>query len=392
MQRPATIRGGTLSAIFIAPDRALALEFSNACSEIRVFEILMDLKTYPSEQTLEIRMKQLQPAAVLIDVATDAEAADRLIGFVSHLSPDISVVAIDRRSDSDTILRTLRAGAAEYLYAPFDPANTSEAVARLLRLRKPEVAAERELGAVFAFSSVKPGSGASTLATQCAFALRRTGGKRVLLADLDLMGGTTGFYLKLDHSFSVLDALEQTHSLSASSWTSMIASTNGVDVLTAPLAPWSEHLEITRLQNLIDFARTMYDWVVCDLPAIFQRTSLMTLPQADRAFLVSTSELPSLNLARRSVQMLEQLGFPKERFDIVVNRLSRRDGITKQDMEKLFNCPVHMSFPNDYFSLHRVVTLGQPLGGDCDLGKSIENLAGRLAGAGAGRKPAHDRG
>lgn len=392
MQRPATIRGGTLSAIFIAPDRALALEFSNACSEIRVFEILMDLKTYPSEQTLEIRMKQLQPAAVLIDVATDAEAADRLIGFVSHLSPDISVVAIDRRSDSDTILRTLRAGAAEYLYAPFDPANTSEAVARLLRLRKPEVAAERELGAVFAFSSVKPGSGASTLATQCAFALRRTGGKRVLLADLDLMGGTTGFYLKLDHSFSVLDALEQTHTLSASSWTSMIASTNGVDVLTAPLAPWSEHLEITRLQNLIDFARTMYDWVVCDLPAIFQRTSLMTLPQADRAFLVSTSELPSLNLARRSVQMLEQLGFPKERFDIVVNRLSRRDGITKQDMEKLFNCPVHMSFPNDYFSLHRVVTLGQPLGGDCDLGKSIENLAGRLAGAGAGRKPAHDRG
>ena len=257
MQRPATIRGGTLSAIFIAPDRALALEFSNACSEIRVFEILMDLKTYPSEQTLEIRMKQLQPAAVLIDVATDAEAADRLIGFVSHLSPDISVVAIDRRSDSDTILRTLRAGAAEYLYAPFDPANTSEAVARLLRLRKPEVAAERELGAVFAFSSVKPGSGASTLATQCAFALRRTGGKRVLLADLDLMGGTTGFYLKLDHSFSVLDALEQTHTLSASSWTSMIASTNGVDVLTAPLAPWSEHLEITRLQNLIDFARTM---------------------------------------------------------------------------------------------------------------------------------------
>ena len=42
---------------------------------------------------------------------------------------------------------------------------------------------------------------------------------------------------------------------------------------------------------------------------------------------------------------------------------------------KLFNCPVHASLPNDYFSLHRVVTLGQPLGPEGELGKAIERLA-----------------
>ena len=50
-------------------------------------------------------------------------------------------------------------------------------------------------------------------------------------------------------------------------------------------------------------------------------------------------------------------------------------------MEKLFGCPVHASLPNDYFSLHRVVTLGQPLGADGDLGKAIESVATRLCGA-----------
>ena len=56
-------------------------------------------------------------------------------------------------------------------------------------------------------------------------------------------------------------------------------------------------------------------------------------------------------------------------------------------MEKLFGCPVHASLPNDYFSLHRVVTLGQPLGGDGELGKAIENLASRLsAGIPRGKK------
>jgi hypothetical protein len=50
-------------------------------------------------------------------------------------------------------------------------------------------------------------------------------------------------------------------------------------------------------------------------------------------------------------------------------------------MEKLFNCPVHSSLPNDYFSLHRVFTLGQPLGPEGDLGKAIQNIASRLSGA-----------
>jgi hypothetical protein len=42
---------------------------------------------------------------------------------------------------------------------------------------------------------------------------------------------------------------------------------------------------------------------------------------------------------------------------------------------------VQASFPNDYFSLHRVITLGRPLANDCELGKSIESLAAKIAGA-----------
>jgi hypothetical protein len=73
-----------------------------------------------------------------------------------------------------------------------------------------------------------------------------------------------------------------------------------------------------------------------------------------------------------------QLGIGKDRFRVVLNRASKREGIGGGDIEKIFNCPVYAKFPNDYFSLHRVVTLGQPLGGDCELGKAIEVLAGKL--------------
>ena len=42
---------------------------------------------------------------------------------------------------------------------------------------------------------------------------------------------------------------------------------------------------------------------------------------------------------------------------------------------------MHASLPNDYFSLHRVVTLGQPLGPEGELGKAIEKLAAGLCDA-----------
>jgi Flp pilus assembly CpaE family ATPase len=96
--------------------------------------------------------------------------------------------------------------------------------------------------------------------------------------------------------------------------------------------------------------------------------------------------LPSLHLARKAVSLLAQLGFPRERYRVLVNRVTGRDGLRSSDLEKIFNAPVHACFPNDPRTLDRAVTLGQPLTGDCELGRAVEDLARRLAGVPAGEK------
>jgi pilus assembly protein CpaE len=159
-----------------------------------------------------------------------------------------------------------------------------------------------------------------------------------------------------------------------------VATSDGVDILPAPETPHTGAIDQARLHAVLEHARMNYDWIVIDLPVVFQRLSLMTISESDHAFLVSTSELPSLHLARKAVNLLDQLGFPKDRFQIMVNRINRRDDIGGSDIEKLFNCSVNSRIPNDYFSLHRAVTLGQPVDGHCELGKAIEGLAGRLSG------------
>ena len=211
-------------------------------------------------------------------------------------------------------------------------------------------------------------------------------GKKVLLIDLDLTGGTIGFYLKLNHSYSLVDALQHAEHLDPALWSSLVVSHGGLDILPSPAAPYAEPIDSGRLRVLLDQARQLYDWVILDLPTVFSQTSLMAIADSEKAFLISTAELPSLHMTRRAMNMVERLGFPKDRFQVLMNRLDKREDLGISNMEKLFNCPVFASLPNDYFSLHRVVTLGQPLGTEGELGKAIENMAMKLCGMGPGKK------
>jgi pilus assembly protein CpaE len=377
-----TGRGPVLTALAIIPDRGLAEQLATALERTRSFQILSEFKSYPSQQTLEIRVRQTKPDVILLDLATDLDQACELIRWVSSFNLQTHVVGLHVRNDSDAILRSLRSGASEFLYAPFDVETQNDAVTRLRRLLQPGPAEVGEPGSIIAFSSAKPGSGASTLAAQTAFALRRTTSQRVLLADFDLMGGMIGFYLKLTNTKSLLDLLPLAERLHDGTWASAVAVADGVDILAAPETPYAGPVDAARLHAVMEYARMNYEWVVVDLPVVFQRLSLMTISESDRAFLVSTPELPSLHLARKAVNLLDQLGFPKERFQILMNRIDRRDEIAGSDIERLFNCAIDARIPNDYFSLHRAVTLGQPVDAHSELGKAMERLAGRLSSRG----------
>lgn len=379
MTRPRNSRDSELTALLIAPNRELADAFLATVPAVKGFQILGDLRTYPVQQTLDIRLRQLRPEVALIDVATNLEQAGELIRYLASLKPPVFSIGLHLKNDSEAILHTVRQGASEFLYAPFDLGVQQEAIARLRKLRQPESADDYEQGRVVMFSSAKPGSGASTLATQTAFAIRRATGKRVLLADFDLSGGTVAFFLKITQRPSVLDLLAA-DGLDSSRWPEYMVSCGGVDVLIGPETPYVDPIDPTRFQEIVQHARLLYDWVVIDLPTVFNRISLLALPEADKCYLVSTSELPSLHLTRKALSLLSQAGFGKDRIQVVVNRVNKSDGIAGQDLGKLFDCPVQASVPNDYFSLHRVITLGRPLANDCELGKSIETLAAKIAG------------
>ncbi len=359
-----------LTALMIAPDRELARQFEASAAATRGFQILADLKSYPTQQTLDIRLRQLQPEVVLLDLATDLEQASALVRAVGVSNPAIHVIGLHVRNDSAAIVRSLRQGASEFLYAPFEAHIQEQALARIRRLIEPRVQSGPEAGTVAVFASAKPGSGASTLAAQTAFALRRISSTRVLLADLDPMTGTVTFYLKA----------------AGPATGGVVPVRHGIDVFPAGMAP-GDSLDVTRLRELLGRARQEYGWILLDLPAIFHRATLLALPEADLAFLVTTAELPSLHLARKAINLLGQLGCGKDRVRVLVNRAARRSGLAASDVQKILGAAVSHSFPNDYPSLDRALAEGEPLEAGCELGGAIEEFAaGLVEAAAAGRR------
>src|SRR6476469_3528775 len=93
-----------ITALLIAPNRDLANQFLATLPQTRAFQILADLKSYPLHQTLEIRLKQLKPHVVLLDLASDPAAAVELVRFVTSLSPSVHVVGLHTENDSQAIL------------------------------------------------------------------------------------------------------------------------------------------------------------------------------------------------------------------------------------------------------------------------------------------------
>jgi len=367
-----------LTALLICPNRALAQQFTATLSDNRTFNILADVKSYPTSQALDLRVRQLRPDLILLDLGSNLEAALGLVPYITSFRPAVHVIGLHPASDAEVIMRSLRAGATEFLCSPFEAATQHTVLARILRMREHEERTQPTRGKLVAFVGAKAGFGATTLAYHTAYALRQDGRRKILLADFDLLGGSVSFALKLNHGYSLLDGIRHSDQLDNALWSALTSNVGGLDVLPAPEKPETPQFEAHRVHEILEYARAIYEAVVVDLPAAYDRISLATMGDADRICIVCTPELPSLQMTRKCIVFLDQMGFSRDHFRVIVNRTSRRDQLSTPDMERVFNFPVHLTFPDDYTTIHRALTAGKPAPPNCEIGRQIRRLAGDI--------------
>jgi pilus assembly protein CpaE len=338
------------------------------------------VRSYPSPRDLAGAMGGGAPHIVFLDVVSDREQALQLLAEMVRLGPSVQVIALLAGNDPDLILRCLRSGAVDFLIQPFTGEQIEAAQTKLSRLQSSTDANSKEPAKVYAVMPAKGACGATTIASNLAFQLKKMGAKRVLLADLDPLTGTLSFLLKIKSIYSFLDALQRSHELDADLWNAMVTEVNGVDVLLAPEIMVEGSQDLRDPSPIVEYARHAYDAVVLDTSGVYGDWNLNTARLASDLLLVTTNELPALQAAQRALSYLDTNRIGRWKIRLLVNRYHRDVGLSRDVIGTALHTEVFDILPSDYEAVQKSLMEGKPIPSGASLGKGIAQLAGRLGG------------
>lgn len=344
-----------------------------------------------TEDALFARIDRFKPDVLLLDPSAVPLPVKDLIPLIKQLPAAPFVAIVQETATAEEILRALRAEADEFVLPPLE-ISLKEALERLAgKAAQAEPKAAGPRGKSFGFLSAKAGCGATTIACHAALELARASGKTVLLGDFDLAAGTVRVLMKANSRYCVLDAARNTADLDENYWRALISNGfPGVEVLAGVGSElYREYPNPEDVKQVLEFARQRYPYVVADLGAGLDAGTLRSLEEMEEVIVVTTPEMPALQMAKLQLHRLNTAGFRKSHIRLVLNRLSRRVELAPAEIERALDMELFATLPNDYGALERAFTEGRLLPENNNLRQAIGRMMQSLAGlepAGEGKR------
>jgi len=311
-----------------------------------------------TEQLYE-EIVRLKPAAAIIALGPNAETAVRFIEKLNAECPETALISAAQDASPDLILRSLRAGAREFLRIPISAEELRTVLDRVTEFTTSKVDAPKKKGRMVAVFSSKGGCGTSFIATNLAAATAT----KTVLVDLNLQAGDLPLFLGLDAKYSISDMVEKRQRLDEELINSLVTphSTN-LSLLAAPReADSADEIEPQHIFEVLQKLREHYDYVVLDPQHTFDSITLAALDQSDEIVLVLTLDIPAIRSTQRALEIFDRLGYPRKKVRIVVNRWSKQIDLDLRQVEKFLGEPVVGFVPSDYQQAVGSINLGTPL-------------------------------
>ena len=197
--------------------------------------------------------------------------------------------------------------------------------------------------------------------------------------------GLLSAMLQVGPKSSIRQVLAEAPRLDNLSWQRYVYPAGGVDFLftnTAvkePIPSWTHYFQVLR------FAIPKYDLVLVDLPEVVNAATAEIVRRARAIYVVSTPEFASLKLSKQSCRELHRWGIDPGRIQALLNRGHKND-IGAKDAERILNCPVAMTLPNDYKTVQRATAAASFIDKRSELGKAYLAFARVLTGMEAEKK------
>jgi pilus assembly protein CpaE len=356
--------------ITVSSDRSLNTAVREALERNFRFEACWELGY---EDAVHIRgVGPGQKCIVVIDFR-EPERAFLMAAMVDG-KPQFAPIAVRAGATPEDLVQLMRAGMRDVL-----PSLTKEDLLQAARraaakLEAPEVA----FGELNVFLPAKPGCGATTIALNTAAAISRLTVDPALLLDFDIRLGVTSFLLRAEGTHTMLDALQVSSRLDDSMWANLISECGRLHMLGSGAGDFSSPVPTERFSELLDFALRKYSLICADLPGSMEPYERETILRAKRIFMVCTTDIGALHVARRKTAWLSEMGVAGK-VSVILNGIERRSALLVRDIEKIVQLPVRYLIPEGASEITRAVRKGVAIEGSSPLAKQIETIARDIA-------------
>src|ERR1044071_4303790 len=304
-------------------------------------------------------IERLRPSAVVVALSNQPDAELRFVERVARECPQSAVICASRDASPDLILRSIRAGAREFLRLPVRADEFATVYQRTAEFCAVQPEAPKKRGRVISVFSSKGGTGTTFIATNVAAALHRP----TVLLDLNLQAGDLGLFLGCEPKFSIADLVENRQRVDDQLLRSYLTPhSETLSLLAAPReAASADDIEAEHIFQVLEILRERHDYVVVDPQHTFDSITLAALDQSDDIILRLPLDTPAIRSTQRALQIFDRLGYPRHKLHVVVNRFSKQIDLDLRQVERFLGERVAGYVQSDYRTAVTSITLGQPL-------------------------------
>ena len=307
---------------------------------------------------------QTNPDIGVVAIDADPESALRLVSRLSEHSPDCAVLVVSSSNDGNLILKSMRAGAKEFLPLPVRLEDLLAALGRISERRFGKGDSKPRGCQVIAVAGATGGVGSTTVAVNLGCALAQEEKNSVVLVDLDLSLGDADVFLDTIPDYTLVDVAQNVTRLDFSLLKrSLTKHSSGLFLLPRPVQLEDTSLVSSEdLQRVIGLLKATFTHMVIDLSKSYSPIDQVALRAANEILLITQLDLPCLRNIVRLMASFSQMDRMAEKVKIVVNRVGLDSGhITLKKAKDTIGRDIYWQLPNDFRTVIEARNNGVPL-------------------------------
>lgn len=372
----------TIDAILFDPIEHSRQQLNQVLSKIDEIKVRAETSLLPSINQL---VQKFEPEMIFMDMSQFPNEALALAERISHNRPNVMIVMLSEKVQSDDIILAMRAGAREFLTKPFTEKGVRAALGRLIKFDDSRRDTKPLVAKTISLFGTKGGVGSTTIACSLAASLAKHKKKSVLLLDLDLQKGHCGTFLNLMPQFSILDVCNGAEGVEESMLKRVLEQhSSGVYLLAGSILPEdSEKVTLRQVEHLMMTLKAAFDFVIIDTSGRFDEITIKALDESDMLLTIVTPDLPAIFNARRCLETFRRMNYEAQKLRLVLNCHNPSDPDFGK-LDRIGDARIDWKIPCELNkAVIRGINLGQPVtisAPNSVVGDNISSLAAWLNG------------